>query len=201
VVLPDRPAISTYLGEKTFSMFEWWNHWPTAQVKSSGISAVAADRPSHSSLSHIEGKPIEQTSNSITKVMLDGLTNRPPAELAILSRSWSTPPAMSVDTQTFTSKGYDKTQRAFVLEKTGEADAPLRITLHATADSPLFHPAFVINGWGDAVPQLKINGKAAAWGKDMRYGLIDTLGRSNLIVWLRMQAEDRTSIEVDPIRK
>ena len=97
IVLPDRPLISVYQGERTWSMFEWWNHWPVAQVKSSGISAVAADRPSHSSLSHIEGQPYERTPTSVTKIMLDGLTNRPAAELAVLARSWASPPAMVVE--------------------------------------------------------------------------------------------------------
>jgi len=76
IVLPDRPMLSTYTGEKSSSMFEWWNHWPVAQVKSSGISAVAPDRPSHSSLSHIEGQPYQRTADSVTKIMLAGVTNQ-----------------------------------------------------------------------------------------------------------------------------
>ena len=111
------PLLSTYTGEKSYSLFEWWNHWPVAQVKSSGISAVAPDRPSHTSLSHIEGQPYAQTSNSITKIMLDGLTDQPPSELAVLAKSWLSPPELVVTGSEFKSTGYDPTQRAFVLER------------------------------------------------------------------------------------
>jgi hypothetical protein len=117
IVLPDRPLISVYQGERTWSMFEWWNHWPVAQVKSSGISAVAADRPSHSSLSHIEGQPWQRTADSVTKIMLDGLTKRPAAELAVLARSWAAPPELKVADGDFVSQGYDPSQRAFVLRR------------------------------------------------------------------------------------
>lgn len=201
IVLPDRPLISIYRGEKTYSMFEWWNHWPVAQVKSSGISAVAPDRPSHSSLSHIEGQPFQRTSDSVTKIMLDGLTNRPPAELAILARSWASPPTMVVTSQGFTGHGYDQTQRAFVVEKQGDTKTPLLLSFRATADSPLMNPALVVRGWGDALPFLKLNGKPISWGREARYGLVNTLTGSTLVVWLRFQATTATSIGLSPAKQ
>ena len=155
IVLPDRPLISIYRGEKTYSMFEWWNHWPVAQVKSSGISAIAADRPSSSSLSHIEGQPFQRTSDSVTKIMLDGLTNRPPEELAILARSWASAPAMTVTGKNIASFGYDQTQRAFVLQEQGYATSPIHLSFDASADSPLVNPALVIKEWGEGAPELE----------------------------------------------
>jgi len=196
IVMPKHPAISTYVGEKTFSMFEWWNHWPVSQVKSSGISAAAPDRPSSTSLSHIEGEPYETTPDSITKIMLDGMTNRPAAELAVLARSWATPATMTLQSAGFTSGGYDPAQRAFVIQREETGGASLHIALQATHDSPLLNPAFVVEGWGEAPPRLVVNGKAVAWGKDARYGLVNTLQRSNLVVWLRMESETGTVIEL-----
>jgi len=196
IVMPAHPAISTYVGEKTYSMFEWWNHWPVSQVKSSGISAIAADRPSHSSLSHIEGAPYQTTADSITKIMLDGMTNRPAAELAVLARSWATPAAMTLQSTGYTSGGYDPSQRAFVIRREEAAGSSLRISLQATENSPLLNPAFVVEGWGDALPRITVNGKAMQWGKDARYGIVSTLQRSNLVVWLRMQSESATTIEL-----
>ena len=194
IVLPDRPRISVYGGEKTYSLFEWWNHWPVAQVKSSGISAVAPDRPSHSSLSHIEGQPYARTADSMTKIMLVGLTNRPAAELAVLARSWATPPAMTVTGSGFTGKGYDPAQRAFVIHKTDADAARVQLGFTATAASPLLNPAIVVEGWGEAAPALTLSGQPVAWGKDARYGLVGTLDRSRLVVWLRLKAEQQTSI-------
>ena len=219
IVLPDKPLISVYQGERTWSMFEWWNHWPVAQVKSSGISAVAPDRPSHSSLSHIEGQLWQRTPDSITKIMLDGLSDRPAAELAVLARSWAWPPPAQVAGGPFHSKGYDPAQRAFVLEKSvpeksapeesapersvlenkGAGSHPLRLAFHASGGSPLLNPAVVVEGWGEAIPELRVNGKPVAWGKDARYGLVGRLEGSTLVVWLRMAAETETSIELSPV--
>ncbi len=198
IVMPNHPHIDVYGGEKTYSLFEWYNHWPVAQVKSSGISAIAADRPSHSSLSHIEGQPYRRTADSLTKIMLVGLTNRPPAELAVLARSWASPPEMTVTGDGFTGKGYDPSQRAFVLEKQGDAGNTLHLAFHASADSPLVNPAIVIEGWGEKAPALTLNGKPVAWGKDARFGLVSTLERSTLVVWLRKTATNETSIELRP---
>lgn len=198
IVMPDDPRISTYLGEKSYSIFEWWNHWPVAQVKSSGISAVAPDRPSHSSLSHIEGAPWRRTADSMTKIMLVGLTDRPAAELAVLARSWATPPAMTVEGSGYESAGYDPSQRAFVLHEDSMDAGPVGLRFDASADSPLVDPAIVVEGWGEAAPRLTLDGRPVAWGKDARYGLVHTLERSTLVVWLRLQAESETTILVAP---
>jgi len=196
IVMPDRPHIDVYGGEKTYSLFEWYNHWPISQVKSSGISAVAPDRASHSSLSHIEGQPYQRTADTMTKIMLVGLTNKPAAGLAVLARSWVTPPEMKVAGSGFSSDGYDPTQRAFVLKRATIDATPLRLSFNAMADAPLVNPALVVEGWGESVPALKVNGKPVAWGKDARYGLVGTLDHSKLVVWLRMEAEAETAIEI-----
>lgn len=198
IVLPDRPLLSVYQGERTWSMFEWWNHWPVQQVKSSGISAVAPDRPSHSSLSHIEGQPWQRTADSVTKIMLDGLTNRPAAELVKLARSWAAPPEMTVKGSSYKNGGYDPSQRAFVLKEVFIDESPVHLFFHATADSPLVNPAMAIENWGEAVPVLAVNGKPVPWGKDARFGLIPALDRSTLVVWLRLEAEAETSMELRP---
>lgn len=200
IVFPAHPLLSTYLGEKTYSMFEWWNHWPVAQVKSSGISAVAPDRPSSSSLSHIEGQPYRLTSNSVTKIMLDGLTDRPPAELVQLAKSWVSPPTMTVEAGDFATTGYDPTQRAFVLERKGSSDGhSLRISLAASPDSPLLNPCFVVHEWGDSRPALKINGMSAAWNAKARYGLVDSIDGASLVVWVELHATTPTTLELSPV--
>jgi hypothetical protein len=196
VVMPDRPMISVYQGERTWSMFEWWNHWPVAQVKSSGISAVAPDRPSHSSLSHIEGQPWRRTPETVTKIMLDGLTDRRPEELAVLARSWASPPKMIVAGSGNTGQGYDPEQRAFVVTRETPDAGPVELTFAASQDSPLVNPAVAVENWGDAAPELILNGKPVAWGKDARFGLIPTLSASRLVVWVRLQAESETHLEL-----
>ncbi len=200
IVFPTHPLISTYVGEKTYAMFEWWNHWPVAQVKSSGISAVAPDRPSSSSLSHIEGQPYQRTWNSITKIMLDGLTDRPPEELVQLAQSWVSPPVLTVLAGDFESNGYDPAQRAFVLDRSGpSANQSLRISLDASTESPLFNPCFVINRWGDSHLALKVNGVSMPWSSNARYGLVDSLDGARLVVWLQLDATKPTTLEFSPM--
>jgi hypothetical protein len=116
--------------------------------------------------------------------------------LAVLARSWATPPEMIIAGNSYSSDGYDPTQRAFVLKRTVIDATPLRLSFKATADSPLLNPALVVEGWGESVPALAVNGKPVAWGKDARYGLVGTLDHSKLVVWLRMKAEAETSIEI-----
>jgi hypothetical protein len=197
IVMPDRPMLSTYTGERSWSMFEWWNHWPVAQVKSSGISAVAPDRPSHSSLSHIEGQPYERTADSVTKIMLDGLTNQPVGDLVALARSWASPPALRVVEGGFEADGYDPAQRAYVVKRFAGDASSLTLSLDASADSPLVNPAFVVENWGEQNPSLTVNGIPAAWDRDARFGLVTTLGRSTLVAWLRLRAESKTAIKID----
>ncbi len=59
-------SLDTYSDTKSYSMFEWWDHWPVAQISNSFRLAVAPDRPSHSSLSHIYWDPYDKTEDTET---------------------------------------------------------------------------------------------------------------------------------------
>jgi len=189
--------MSRYAGEVTYSMFEWWNHWPVAQVRSSSISAVAPDRPSSSSLSHIYWDPYAQTGNTMTKIMLHGLTTRSAAELVPLARSWLSPPGVELSGTGFQSQGYDPSQRAFVIAReSGAVASQLRLSLNASSGSPLVNPAFVVKNWGDAEPKLSIDGKPVARGANFRYGFVRHLEGSDLVVWLAIETTKLTNLEI-----
>jgi hypothetical protein len=188
-------SVRPYVGEKTYSTFEWWNHWPVQQVKSSGISATARDKTSHTSLSHFEGKIVARTDDSLTKVMLHGLSQKPVAELVPLAKSWISPPNLSLQGEGFTSSGYDVTQRAFVVARSGTASG-LRATFNASNDSPLVHPALVIKNWGEEKPRLKVDGKQVSWGPDYRFGKEYTLDGVDLVVWMNIEAVKPLTVEI-----
>ena len=197
IVSPAGDKLKSYHGEKTNSIFEWWNHWPVQQVKSSGIYAVAPDKPSSTSLSHIEGPPYAMTSDSMTKLMLDGLTTRPAAELVPLAKSWLSPPAMVIRGESFQGKGYDPAQRAFIVVRQANAkDGNLHIALQASNDSPLFNPAIIVETWGDGAPRLRLDGKLVPWNQKYRYGKIETLQGTNLIVWIELQSNRPATIDL-----
>ena len=194
IVIP--PArIRPYTGEKSYSIFEWWNHWPVQQVKSSGISATAPDKASHTSLSHLEGKILARTDDSITKVMMHGLTTKSVGELVPLAKSWISPPSVELKGEGFTSQGFDITQRDFVFTRSSSAST-LHAVFHASGDSPLIHPAVLIRNWGDAKPTLKVDGKAMPWGPNYRFGKEYTLEGTNLIVWMNIEATKLATVEI-----
>ncbi len=197
IVPPAHASIAPYTGEKTFAMFEWWNHWPVTQVASSGISALVPDRASHSSLSHLYWDAYAQTSNSVTKIMLAGMTTGSATDLLPLAKSWISPPTIAADGAGFSSQGYDPTQRAFLLTRTSPA-APATFQLHieASPDSPLNNPAFLIKDWGDNAPSLTINGQAVTRGPAFRYGFIPHLEGDDLIIWLHLSSISPTQIGI-----
>lgn len=202
IVAPEKAKVKPYDERNPFSIFAWWNHWPVAQVISSGINATAPDKPAHSSLSHIEGQPIAMTDNSVTKLMLAGLTTQSATDLVPLAKSWLSPPVIKLSSDSFRSEGYDPTQRAFVLTRTAAGGTgALHATLEASAQSPLVNPAVVIENWGDSIPQLKLNGKPVSWGTDFRVGLITMLERSRLVIWMKMRAVEQITIDLVPINK
>jgi hypothetical protein len=197
IVSPVNSSMKAYTGEPTYSMFEWWNHWPVAQVRSSGISAVAPDRPSHSSLSHIYWDPYAQTANSMTKILLHGMTTKSAADLVPLAKSWLSPPSIELSGVGFENQGYDPTQRAFVIARKSDSTvAKLQLALKATSDSPLVNPAFVVKNWGDLEPKLFLDGKPMLRGTKFRYGFVSHLEGTDLVVWLAMDSIKTTKIEL-----
>jgi hypothetical protein len=188
VVSPAHSSFDAYYGEKTFFTFECWNHWPVAQITSSGRPCLAADRASHTSLSHINWDPLETTDDTQSKLLLGGLTTKPAKELLSMAKSWLTPAGVKVAGEAFRSEGYDPAQRAFVVsrEEAGEP-AVLHLTLQASRKSPLVNPAIVVKNWGAEGARLKIDGRAVAWGKDFRHGVVRKLDGSDLVVWMRKE--------------
>jgi len=181
IILPDGSHWKTFSGEvrRKYSSFPWWNHWPVAQVKSDGRRAIAPDRASHSSLAW--GFPSKD-------VALYGLTDGSAASLLPLARSWIAPPGIEVAGDGVEGARYDEMQRAYVIELSGGA-APLAITLAASEESPVFNPAFVIKGWGDASAALDTGGRRVEPGADFRIGHEGADGARDLVCWIRIESQ------------
>ncbi len=170
VVAPDAAWFDSYNGEPSYAMFEWWNHWPLGTIDSSGRPAVAADRASHSSLSHIHWGDYEKSPGRESKLLLDGLTTRQAPDLLPMARSWLQPPLI-------TGATYDPAQRAFILAGPATLDIP------ASPDHPLVDPAFVIDHWqGNPIVSLRINGQSQA--TEAVTGIVSHLNGDTLIVYL-----------------
>ncbi len=199
IVSPDGARANIYNGENTYFNFECWNHWPVAQIASSGRPCIADDRASHTSLSHLLWKAYAKGGDTETKILMNGLTTKPAAELIPLAKSWLSPPRMQVEGKNYQSEGYDPTQRAYVLTRTGGGTpAALMLTFDASDSSPIFDPAFLIKGWGEEGAQLKVEGKLVAWGKTFREGHIPRLQGTDLVIWIQKQSTKPLHIELIP---
>ncbi len=199
IVSPDGATANIYNGERTYFNFECWNHWPVAQISSSGRPCVASDRASSSSLSHLYWKDYSMGPNTETKILMDGLTTQPIAGLIPLAKSWLSPPRMEVVGDGYQNGSYDPTQRAYTVTRAEpETPATLKLTFNASAASPLYDPAIVIKNWGEGAARLEINGKPVTWGRSYREGYVRRLRGTDLVVWMQRQSTAAFHVEVVP---
>jgi hypothetical protein len=196
IVPPEGAKILPYSGERSYSAFEWWNHWPVAQIASSGRPALAADRASHSSLSHIYWGVYQKSDRSVSKLLLDGLTTKKAADLVPLAKSWLTPPRMEVSGPAH-GEGYDPAQRAFVVHCESGAAGPLAVTWHADAGSPLVNPALIVRGWPSEA-SVRLNGRDLAPGTGLRIGHERHLDGDDLVIWLELESAQPVSLVISP---
>lgn len=202
IVSPDSdPAFDIYAGElrREVSMFPWWNHWPTAQKPCDGRYAWDSDLASHSSLSHCYWKPYSETEDSMTKIMLNGLTEKKAAELVPLAKSWARPAKLKIKGGDFSGGDYDPTERAYqIMCKKNGKPSTLNFEVAASKDSPIVNPAFVIKGWGQGNATIKMDGKTLKQSKDCRTGHRHRLEGTDLIVWLRSESTKPVKFTITP---
>ena len=203
IVSPTGSSIRPYTGPgfpSKYSQFHWRDHWPVAQIASSGRSAVSPDRAGQTSLSNIYWGVYSRTDDSMTKIMLDGLTTKPIADLVQVAKSWLSPPKLEVKGEGFQSDGYDPAQRAFIFTRVGkQASSSLQMILEANSNSPLYDDAIVVKNWGEAAARLMIDGSSVPWGKDYRCGHIHRLDGTDLVIWFRMRSTHPVRLSLSAI--
>jgi hypothetical protein len=173
------------------------NHWPVGQAPCDGRTVQAADRPTHFLGFPISYPPVHESGDRCWWNGLYGMTDLPMETLVTVARSWNAPPRLELGPG-FEDRGYDRGQRAFVLGRTGGTAGALRIGVAASADSPVYNPAFVVADWGTAGAALAIDGKPVAEGGEFRVGHRHRLEGSDLVVWLRLQATAPIEITLTP---
>ncbi|MGB5848013.1 MAG: LamG domain-containing protein [Ignavibacteriaceae bacterium] len=191
----DNPSIDVYSGEirRDVSVFPWWNHWPVAQKPTDGRYAMAADRPSHSSLSHWFWDAYNVTDNSMTKLLLTGFTNKTAEELLPLAKSWENPPEITAANGLEIK--YDQVERAFNIKADNGVDE-INFELAATKDSPVLNPAFVITDWGRDGIELYVDNEKINKGKDFRIGYEQKLDDVDLVAWIKYYSEEMIKVRI-----
>jgi len=186
----DAPSFDVYAGEvrRDVSIYPWWNHWPTAFEPSNGRYALAADRASHSSLTHMRWSPISREGGTVTKVHLEGLTDAGVPALASLARSWENPAPLTVGGEGYAAAGYDPGERAWIVDAAPSATGPLAIGLAASAASPVENVALVVRNWGASDAVLTLDGRAVPRGAALRVGHRMRLEGTDLVVFLSVRS-------------
>ena len=162
-----------YSGERNwYSVFPSWNHWPTAQVNSSGRNACFPDRAAHSSVSHLFWQLSGKQRGDVPYPGKDpdGRHDGPDAVSAQvgLANSWLQPPPLETISDCH-SLGYDESQRAYVLSATGAVPA---VRIAASADHPIVNLCFVVKNWNcDDRATLDIDSQPHGEGTRFRQGI------------------------------
>ena len=178
-----------------YTYWPTWNHWPVGQVLSDGRLATYHDRLTHSALGEVDIDDLDTT------IMMYGVGNLPIGSLAMLARSWNEAPNVNIVSSGFSSDGYDRGQRAFLLRQTSGEPAELEFTVQASNGSPIYNPCFVIKNWkGQGEIGLAIDGQAAAPGTDFRTGIEYSTdgGTAALVVWVKKQSTASTTFKISP---
>jgi hypothetical protein len=178
------------------SAFPWWNHWPVAQIHSDGRYAVAPDRASHFSLSW-GGPPIHRRADgAYYATWLYGAKTTPVAgDLASLARSWVQAPALQLAGPGFGGGEFDRTQRGYVLRRTGEG-RNLSFRMDASDASPLRNASVVIEGWGGEEPRVEVDGRVLRRADGLRAGQVRRLDRTDLVLWLPVSGTRPVRVQV-----
>ncbi len=174
---------------KGYSTIPNWNHWPVAQIPNDGRVAPAPDRPSSACLGTLY--PVRHKGEGVQEWVCDlyGMTDRDQKHLAVLARSWNSPPELELHSEPFTSEGYDKSQRAYVLTHTGNGKPKhLTFDIKAGEKCPVVNLAIVVRDWGEHKARLTLDGQAVAEGKAFRVGHRRRLEGTDLIAWIKIES-------------
>ncbi|MDX1679933.1 MAG: LamG-like jellyroll fold domain-containing protein [Akkermansiaceae bacterium] len=171
------------------------NHWPVGQAACDGRTSQAVDRPTHFCGFPISA-PVKHLKDGRESWQgLYGMTEEDDMmHLVRLGRSW-TMPAPITTTGCLISPSYKASERAYTM-KLAPVAGPTTITLKGSRLNPIINPAFVLENWGDAGIQIKVDGEVLEEGPDLRIGQRKRLGGTDCILWLKMDQEDTVKIEV-----
>jgi len=200
IFTPDRVTFPFNFGwVPGYSTFPCWNHWPVSQIASDGRNAVAPDKPSHSSLTQVNGdfQVVEMgADNTVLTRSLVGMTDKPIDSLMSLARSWNYPPAVKLLTDGFSSAGYDKYQRSYNFECTSDKNQSLEFELQASKNSPICNLSLVIKNSNSTTAGVEIDGVKKVLNKDYFVSFQPTLDGNEMIIWLYLKSEKVTKIKI-----
>jgi len=193
--------MTVYVGRvrKAVADFPAYNHWPVSLLPTDGRYAVAPDRVSSFSISYTDPPRHPEKDGTVWASWIYGVAEKADPGLAAIGRSWAKAPELRVAGGGIASRGYDLSQRAYVLDRSGSGrSAALEGELAASGDSPVENVALVIKNWGESGAVLALDGKAVPRGRDFRFGSVRTLEGTDLVVWFKARSIKPLSFVLTP---
>ena len=122
------------------------------------------------------------------------MTDLPATELKYLNRSWNYAPTLS-EIMGAESNGYDKGQRAYVINKTSRK---ISFSLEGSEANTILNPCFVIKNWGsEKKANIRINGEKKNNVSNVKQGIIrDTDGTLTAIIWIEQKSEEKLTYSI-----
>ncbi len=157
-----------------------YNHFPVGQARCDGRPTKILDRPSHISSSPISDPVIHDDGNRQYWNGLYGMNNMSMTQLITFGRSWSYPAELSLKGTDFISKGYNTSQRCYVLENNSDKAAKIEMSLKGSKDSPIINPALFVKNWNSEGATILLNGKET---KECRIGINHELDGDDLVLF------------------
>jgi hypothetical protein len=199
VILEPGNAPNIYVGRVRSQVvnFPAYNHWPVSQVRSDGRFAQAADRATSFSISQLRPRRHREEGGIQWVAMLYGATFEDPVELVPLAKSWIHPPELRVVDGAVENRGYDVTQRAYLLACSPEAGCgDLSLEFGADPDSPLANAFLILEGWGDTGLEVRLDGQPLVPGEDFRPSPRKTIRGTDLLLWLEVASTEPARVGI-----
>lgn len=175
---------------KAYTTIPNWNHWPVQQTASDGRTAVAPDKPSHSSLTDTNGSmqvTEKKGEGEYWACSLRGMTTAPIDSLMTLTRSWNSSPQITPSTNIIAA-AFNKYERSYVVKAADPCSKQLAFSINASAASPLFNLPVVITGWNAHAIVININNKKIKEGRDYQAAFIPGLEESKWVVFINTKS-------------
>lgn len=172
-----------------------YNHFPINQARSDGRWAKTVDRPSHFMSSPCSNPIVHEEGDRLYWLGLYGMNTMHIKELVSFGRSWAQAPAMSVKGNDFNANGYDRSERAYLLESKNKETKELEFTLEGSKENPINNPAIVIKNWTASNAKVLVNGKAA---KGVKTGIVHELEGDKLVVFLFLEKTEAVKVTIQP---
>ena len=171
------------------------NHFPVGQARCDGRTSTTSDKPSHFGGFPISNPVIHEKDKRYFWNGLYGINDMAMKQVVELGKSWAFAPEINLLEKGYVSRGFDKSERCYHLEKLDASSGKLALELAGSKENPIINPAFVIKNWTHMDAGILIDGKPA---KDARIGINRQLEGDELVVFLFHQSNEKVNITISP---